>query len=195
MALAAVPTPEGDAGEMLGVARRGSARLRTLIEDLLTYASVGSVAAEVEDVDLDALLAEVVQDLDALRTAAGAEITVEPLGHVPGHRPLLGQLFQNLLTNALKFRRPQVPPSIRIAATRGRGTTTVRVVDNGIGIAPEHRQDVFGVFTRLGGDDQVAGSGIGLATCAKVVANHGGRIWVEDCDAGGTAVAVLLPTA
>ena len=88
-----------------------------------------------------------------------------------------------------------MPPRIRVAASPGKGTTTVRVVDNGIGIAPEHRQDVFGVFTRLGGDGQVAGSGIGLATCAKVVVNHGGRIWVEDGDAGGTAVAVLLPTA
>ena len=136
-----------------------------------------------------------VRDLDAVRVATSAEITVEPLGSVPGHRALLGQLFQNLLANSLKFTRPEVPPVIRVAATPGPGTTTVRVVDNGIGIAPEHRQEVFGAFTRLGGDDQVAGSGIGLATCAKVVANHGGRIWVEDGAAGGTAVVVLLPTA
>lgn len=194
MALAAVPSGSGEGADLLGVARRGAARLRQLIEDLLTYASVGAVTAEVEEVDLDDLLGQVLVDLDGAVAAAGATVQTEPLGSVWGHRALLGQLLQNLVGNAVKFARAEVPGVIKVTATRDPDGVTLRVIDNGIGIAPAHRQEVFGVFTRLNSEERFAGSGIGLATCAKVVANHGGRMWVEDGVEGGTTIVVRLPT-
>ena len=193
MALAAVPATEENGGQLLGVARRGAAKLRQLIEDLLVFASVGAVTSEAEEVDLDAVVDEVILDLQGAIEEAGAVVEVEPLGTVAGHRALLGQLVQNLVGNALKFARPDVRGVVRVGAHRDLDGLTLRVVDNGIGIAPEHREQVFGVFTRLNGEEQYSGSGIGLATCAKVVAAHGGRIWVEDGADGGTTVAVRLP--
>jgi signal transduction histidine kinase len=118
-----------------------------------------------------------------------------PLPAVVGHPALLSQLLQNLVTNAVKFRRRDVEPVVRISGGRDDGGVTIVVADNGIGVPPERRTDVFGVFTRLNHDEASPGSGIGLATCAKVVHHHGGRISVEDGIDGGAAVHVWLPEA
>ncbi len=194
MALAAAAIPPGDAGEqLLDVARRGAARMRQLIEDLLTYAAVGSGSGAPEEVDLDAVVAEVLADLDGTIVERGAEVVIPALPVVWGHRTQLTQLFQNLLANALKFVRSDVAPRIEVSAAEDPRGVTLRVTDNGIGIEPASRGEVFSVFTRLNGADQFPGSGIGLATCAKVVAHHEGQIHVEDGIAGGTSVVVWLP--
>jgi signal transduction histidine kinase len=193
---AAAPSGSGAGTELLDIARRGATRMRQLIEDLLAFSAVGKAAGAVAPVDLDEVLTQVLADLEPAISAG--EVTVErsPLPEVLGHGPLLGQLLQNLLANALKFIRPGVPALIRIGAERDGGDdggVTITVADNGIGIAPEHRGEVFGVFTRLNHDDVWPGSGVGLATCAKVVHHHGGRIWVDDGIDGGAALRVWLP--
>jgi PAS domain S-box-containing protein len=193
MALAATPRPEGDSGLLVDVARRGAARMRQLIEDLLTFSAVGQQKSPPEEVDLDEVLTQVLADLTATIEATGAQVHREALPSAWGHRSLLGQVLQNLVGNSLKFVREGVTPRVEITGSRDGTGTTIRVADNGIGIEVAKRADVFGVFTRLNADDQYPGSGIGLATCAKVVAHHNGTIRVEDGIDGGVCVVVWLP--
>ena len=190
---AAASSGAGPGAELLDIARRGASRMRQLIEDLLAFASVGKAAGAVAPVELDEVLTQVLADLETGISAAGVTIERSPLPEVVGHRALLGQLLQNLLSNAIKFARPGVEPLVRIWADRDVSGVTITVADNGIGIPPVHRAEVFSVFTRLNADDTSPGSGVGLATCAKVVNHHGGRIWVEDGIDGGTALRVWLP--
>jgi PAS domain S-box-containing protein len=193
MALGALPGGGETADELLGVARRGATRMRQLIEDLLTYAAVGAGPRVSTPVDLDALLTEVLSDLAPAIEAAGVRIERSALPTLPGERPLLGQLLQNLVSNSVKFVRPEVDSVVRIDGDDAGDGVRITVSDNGIGIDRAQRAEVFGVFTRLHHDDRYPGSGIGLATCAKVVSHHGGRIWVEDGLDGGAAVHVWLP--
>ena len=193
MALAATPRPEGDSGLLVDVARRGAARMRQLIEDLLTFSSVGRSESTAEEVELEELLDQVLADLGATIEATGADIDRESLPTAWGHRSLLGQVLQNLVGNSLKFVRPDVTPRIEISGGSDARGITIRVSDNGIGVEAGLRHRVFGVFTRLNGEDQYPGSGIGLATCAKIVAYHGGQIRLEDGIDGGLAVVVHLP--
>ena len=123
----------------------------------------------------------------------GAEVHHEPLPTAWGHRSLLGQVLQNLVGNSLKFVRDDVTPRIEIPGRATRPAPPIRVADNGIGVEAAKRNEVFGVFTRLNADDQYPGSGIGLATCAKIVAYHGGQIRLEDGIDGGVAVVVRAP--
>lgn len=194
MALAAAPAAGGPADELLGIARRAASRMRQLIEDLLTFAAAGSSVGSPEIVDLDEVLTQVLSDLEPTIAASGIQVERAPLPSVAGHRSLLGQLFQNLLGNAVKFTRAGIAAFVRVDAAEQEDGVTIRVRDNGIGIPVEHRSDVFGVFTRLHPEDAFGGSGIGLATCAKVVQHHQGRIWIEDGSDGGTTVCVWLPS-
>jgi PAS domain S-box-containing protein len=193
MALAATPRPEGDAGLLLDVARRGAARMRQLIEDLLVFSAVGHSATPAEEVNLDELLQQVLADLAEAIASSEAEVHHDPLPTAWGHGSLLGQVLQNLVGNSVKFTREGVTPRIEITGSAGPLGTTIRVADNGIGVEPAKRNDVFGVFTRLNAADQYPGSGIGLATSAKIVAHHGGQIHLEDGIDGGLAVVVRLP--
>ncbi|MGH9273040.1 MAG: ATP-binding protein [Acidimicrobiales bacterium] len=190
---AAAPPGSGPGTELLDIARRGATRMRQLIEDLLAFSAVGKAAGALVPVDLDEVLSQVLADLEPVITAGDVTVERSPLPEVLGHAPLLGQLLQNLVTNAVKFARPDVPALIRIGAERNGDGVTLTVADNGVGIAPDHRSEVFSVFTRLNLDDSSPGSGVGLATCAKVVHHHGGRIWVDDGIDGGAALRVWLP--
>lgn len=193
MALAAAPTVSGPGPDLIDIARRGAARMRQLIEDLLTFAAVGQTAGAPGEVDLDAILTEVLSDLGPALSAGGIRVERSPLPLVTGHRGLLGQLLQNLVGNAVKFARVGDQPLLWVGAQTDDEGTTITVIDNGIGIAPDRRDEVFGVFKRLNPDDTFPGSGIGLATCARVVEHHGGRIWLDDGIDGGLAVHVWLP--
>lgn len=193
MALSATPRTSGPADDLLDIARRGASRMRQLIEDLLTFAAVGQSSGSPEPTDLDAVLTQVLVDHERAIEEGGVTVVRSPLPEVLGYPPLLGQLLSNLVANAVKFTHPERPPRLEVSATVDGEGTTLTVADNGIGIEPAHRQDVFGVFTRLGSGQAHQGSGIGLATCAKVAAHHGGRIWVDDGFDGGTAVHTWLP--
>src|SRR5690606_22843365 len=165
--------------------------------DLLAFSEVSRVTGRGEPVDLDAGLEDVMSDLlDGPDLSRPDQVNVDrsPLPAVVGHPALLSQHFQNLLANALKFRRDDVPSRIEVRAEDHGDGVVLTVADNGIGIPDQHRHEVFDAFKRLSSDERYTGSGIGLATCAKVADVHEGRIWVDDGIDGGTAIRVWLPS-
>jgi signal transduction histidine kinase len=169
-------------------AGRGAERMQRMIDDLLAFARGGS-APEVTDVDLAALVDEVLEDLGpALGTA-----TVEASGlpTVPGDPAQLRVVVHNLLTNALKFAREGVEPRIAVTAGQVDGHWRVEVTDNGRGVPEDRRERVFEPFVRL--DKSVPGTGVGLATCRRVVEAHGGTIGLRGAPGGGTTVWFQLP--
>lgn len=193
-ALRATGATGATADQLVGVARRATGRMGQLIEDLLAFAAAGPSGGSAGAVDLDSLLTHVLGDLEPQISDGGVQVERRPLPPVTGNAALLGQLLQNLLANAIKFRRDDVDPVVLVDGHADPDGVTIAVRDNGIGIAPEHHLDVFGVFVRLNAGDTYSGSGIGLATCAKVVSHHRGRIWVEEGIDGGTALVVWLPS-
>ncbi|MDQ5808327.1 MAG: ATP-binding protein [Actinomycetota bacterium] len=171
----------------------GTRRMQRLIDGLLAYGRIGRAGTAMEPVSLDAVLRRVVQDLDARVEEVQATVIVDDLPEVVGDRTQLEQVFQNLLLNALKF-HGEDPPHIEVGAQRGDGEWVLSVTDRGIGVPEDQRSEIFGMFVRGGSGDE-RGAGIGLAVSERVVANHGGRIWVEDNPGGGSVFRFTLPTS
>jgi chemotaxis family two-component system sensor kinase Cph1 len=146
-------------------------------------------------VDLEEVLERTLQDLTERLQECGGAVTHDPLPVVPADDVQLGQLFLNLLGNALKFRRPEVPPRIHIGATQVGNDWELSVRDNGIGIDPQYFDRIFVIFQRLHTRDEYPGTGIGLAICKKIVEGHGGRIRVESTPGEGTAFIFTLPAS
>ncbi|MEM9490866.1 MAG: ATP-binding protein, partial [Myxococcota bacterium] len=169
-----------------------AARMQTLIDDLLMYSGVGRNAARSE-VDAGAVVRTLLEDVAAGIHMAGAEITVGELPQVWVNKTELRQVFQNLIVNALKFRRPEVSPRIEIIAEANDDRWQFTVRDNGIGIAPEHQDRIFKVFKRLHDRSEYAGNGIGLALVKKVVTHHGGNITVHSQPGQGSEFRFTLP--
>lgn len=181
--------------ELIGFAVDGCARMQTLISDLLAYSSLGRVEREPVEVDANALLTTVLAVLGPTIEGRGAVVTADCLPTVRGEPVQLAQLFQNLISNAIKFTAPDVTPRIHIACTRAGSTWTFYISDNGIGIDVRHRDRIFKMFKRLHSRDAYPGTGIGLAVCKKVVERHGGNIGVDDGLAqGGSTFWFTLPT-
>ena len=124
---------------------------------------------------------------------SGATVDVGELPEVWGDEGQLRQLFQNLIGNGIKFRRPEEPPRVEVSAERQGRECLFRVSDNGIGIDPRHAERIFSVFKRLHGREEYPGSGIGLSICKRIVERHHGRIWVEPRPSGGTTFAFTIP--
>ena len=124
---------------------------------------------------------------------SGAVITHDPLPSLPADQTQLTQLFQNLVGNALKFRRPEEPPRIHVAAAREDSAWRFSVRDNGLGIDPQFFDRIFIIFQRLHGREEYPGTGIGLAVCKKIVERHGGRIWVESEPGKGSTFHFTIP--
>jgi signal transduction histidine kinase len=186
-----VPT---EVTSLLAAARTSSTRLLHLIDDLLAYSRVGQEAA-LEPVDLGALVPEALAVLGDAIAAAGAEIPADGLPTVLGDDRQLRLVFTNLVGNAVKYRRPGVPPLVEVSAARDGDHWCISVADNGIGIEPSRAQAMFGMFERERRDGDRPGSGIGLALCKRIVERHGGDIWIERGEAGGTVVKLSLRAA
>jgi PAS domain S-box-containing protein len=173
---------------------RGATRMEALIKDLLAYtqAASGSEAASVIEGDeaLDAALS----NLRAAIEQSGAHVTHGPLPRVRITRVHLTQVFQNLIGNAIKYRRDE-PPRIRIGAERHQSGWLFSVEDNGIGIEEKYREQIFGIFKRLHTAEEYSGTGIGLAICQRIVERAGGRIWVESELGRGSTFFFTLPAA
>lgn len=168
-----------DADEFIAYAVDGAIRMRQLIGDLMAYSRVGARRPELQPVDVADVLAEVLKNLEVAIAESGARVECGPLPIVLAEPTGLGQVLQNLIGNAVKFRAPQRRPLVRIDAER-RGTEWIlSVADNGIGIDPEHHQRVFLLFQRLHPRTDYPGTGIGLAICRKIVEGLGGKIWIE----------------
>ncbi|MEO6786403.1 MAG: ATP-binding protein, partial [Chthoniobacteraceae bacterium] len=173
-------------------AREGAERMGTLIRDLLSYSRISSQARTLAPCDLGAVLERVMSDLRFAIEECGARVVWDTLPVVSGDVQQLGQLFQNLISNALKFRGAE-PPVIRISVKREGDSWKFSVADNGIGIEPRFFEQIFEVFQRLQSREHYAGSGIGLAICRKIVRRHGGRIWVESSPGHGATFLFTLP--
>src|SRR5262249_29049308 len=162
----------------------GARRMQQMIQDLLSYTRAGGPAAERAAVDCEAVLAQVVSDLQAVITEQQATVTHDPLPTVTGEATRLKQVLQNLIASALKF-RGEAPPRGDAWARRVDGHWQFAVRDNGIGIDPRQAGRLFQVFQRLHPRGEYPGTGIGLAICKKIVERHGGRIWVESQPGAG----------
>ncbi len=185
---------DADAREFIGFARDGARRMDALILDLLDYSRIGRRDTAPGPVDLASVIAEAKGNLGVALAEAGA--TVEAVGAMPivtGSREALVRLFQNLIGNAVKYRDPERPPVVKVTSVWEGGQWVITVTDNGIGIAPEHFDRIFGIFHRLHPQGRFEGTGIGLAICKKIVEYHRGRIWVDSTPGQGSAFHVSLP--
>lgn len=168
--------------------RASTERARELIDGVLDYARSGELT--LEPIDLSSVMADVATDLRAPIDDAGAVLVVGDLPELEGDPRQLRRVLLNLVGNALKF-RSEAPPRIEVSADERDHEWVVTVADNGIGVSREDASRIFGMFSRL--ERRVEGSGIGLAVCRRVVEAHGGHIWVEAVDGGGSAFRFTLP--
>jgi PAS domain S-box-containing protein len=187
---------------------RSAQRMSILIDDLLTYSHVSRGVMLHETVDLNKKVKNVLEDLELEIEEKKARIDIERLPVISGHKRQLQQLFQNLIGNALKYSKPDAPPHITIRSRlitgdeipvlltsedSGKQFYLIQVADNGIGFDPGDAERIFNVFTRLHGNAEYKGTGVGLSIAQKVVQNHGGYIWAESKLGEGATFNVLLP--
>ena len=180
------------AQEFIDFAVDGAERMRTLINDLLEYSRVNVQEKPLESVSCDDALNAALRSLNQAIERNGAVVKTSPLPVITGDESQLNRLFQNLLSNALKFRGDR-NPVIQVWAELQGEEWVFSVQDNGIGIAPEFQEKVFGMFSRLHSRAQYEGTGVGLALCSKIAQRHGGRIWVESDVGKGATFRFNIP--
>ena len=183
---------DGEADEFISFVEGAVDRMQQLITDLLSYSSVGRKGKEFGSVDCETCVARSLANLSIALEETGATVERSALPQIFGDSTQLTQLFQNLIGNALKY-RAQVTPRIEVRAERQGREWLLAVSDNGVGIAPEHNERIFGMFQRLHGREEYPGTGIGLAICKKIVDQHGGRIWLESQPGQGSKFFFTLP--
>ncbi|MBA3938540.1 MAG: PAS domain-containing protein, partial [Planctomycetes bacterium] len=181
------------AREYMANVTNGAKRLTGMIDAILTYSRLGQEDSGVTDIDSAYALRNALANLESKIAVAHAIITHDPLPIVQANREQLTQLFQNLLGNSVKYGSPQRPPLIRVSASEKPQEWVFAIVDNGIGMAEEDFTRIFEPFTRVHTKGKVQGSGIGLATCKKIVDHHRGRIWVESKLGVGSTFFFSLP--
>ena len=182
-----------EAQEFLGFVVDGGQRAQSLIADLLSLARLNSQARPMQPVALETVLADVLRHLSLLMAEAGAKVTHDALPVVPADARQMAQLFQNLISNALKFRGTEAP-AIHIGSREVDGQWHISVADNGIGIEQKFFERIFVIFQRLHLRTEYQGTGIGLAICKKVVERHGGSISVESKPGKGSTFFFTIPS-
>lgn len=184
---------DGQASEYLGFIVEGAKRMEMLISDLLAYIQVVNIAElPATPVDTNFALKRVLETMAISISDSAAIIDCEDLPPLSVEQFHLIQLFQNLISNAIKYRSDQ-PPHVRISCNREDAYWKICIKDNGIGIPPEYRDQVFKVFKRLHEKDKYPGTGIGLAICQKIVERYGGSIWIESGEDTGSTICITLP--
>jgi PAS domain S-box-containing protein len=181
-----------DADTFIGFAVDGALRMKQLIHDLLMYSRVGTHGKSLASTNCEQVVQRVLSSLQLAITESGAQVTHDPLPTLMADEVQLGQLFQNLIGNAMKF-RGTTRPQVHIAVQRQEGDWQFAVRDNGIGVDPAYAERIFVIFQRLHGRSEYPGTGIGLAICKKIVERHGGRLWVESQLGQGATFYFTLP--
>ena len=181
------------ADSYIGYIVDGAQRMQILINDLLTFSRVTTKGKEFAPVDCNALLARVQQDLDLSLKESGGRLSVAELPTVMADAVQLGQVFQNLIANAIKYRAAGHPSEIAVTAQERDHDWLFSVRDRGIGIEPQHFERVFQLFQRLHTREEYSGTGIGLALCKKIVERHGGKIWLESAPGKGSTFFFTVP--
>jgi PAS domain S-box-containing protein len=181
-----------EAGQLFDVAVAGALRMHALVEALLEYSRAGEVAdSTLEPVPVSKVIGDAIANLRSSIYETGADVSLGPLPVVSANPLHLMQLFENLIGNALKY-HSQRPPRVSVTAVEGAGEWVFCVEDNGIGIPAAYQSQIFGLFKRLHGNEY-PGTGIGLATCKRIVDRHGGTIWVESDPGKGSRFLFTLP--
>ena len=171
----------------------GVDRMQRLLDDLLQYSRTGRKKEDSKEVDLNSILFVVISNMVATMKDTQATIIINDLPTVEGSTTEMIQLFQNLIANAIKFRKADVIPEIKITAIDEGDNYLISLDDNGIGIKEEFHEKVFAIFERLHSRNEFEGSGIGLATCKKIVAGAGGKIWLDSTEGVGTTFFFTFP--
>jgi light-regulated signal transduction histidine kinase (bacteriophytochrome) len=180
------------ADEFIAHAVSGSQRMRNLIDDLLTLSRINAATQNLVLTDSARVFDEVRANLAHAIEESGAQLTYEGLPKVMASPQMLSQLFQNLVSNALKFAGGRVPV-VHFSAKRVGRHWLFSVADQGIGIEAQHFERIFRLFQRLHTRDECPGTGLGLAICQKIVTRHGGRIWVKSSPNGGATFFFTMP--
>ncbi|MEU9098417.1 CHASE3 domain-containing protein [Streptomyces sp. NPDC048361] len=183
------------ADQYIGFAVDGANRMQVLINDLLDFSRVGRVHHAHQSVDLGSVVEETLSAMSVTIEETGAQVTCDKLPSLVADPTQMGMLWQNLIGNAVKFRRPGHQPRIRVTAAEEGPLWRFTVTDDGIGIAPQYAEKVFVIFQRLHTKDVYSGSGIGLAMCKKIVEFHGGTIAVDPDYTDGTRITFTLAEA
>ncbi|MGV9373530.1 sensor histidine kinase [Micromonospora tulbaghiae] len=181
------------ADQYIAFAVDGAQRMQRLINDLLAFSRIGRLTTGFTEVDLNKVMGDVAGQTEAALQYSDAELTWGEMPTIRGEEPLLTNLLVNLVSNSVKFRRPDVPPKVHVSARLVDGEWEISCRDNGIGIEPEFADKIFVIFQRLHSKDAYPGTGIGLAIVKKIVEYHGGRVWVDTDADEGTTIRFTLP--
>jgi light-regulated signal transduction histidine kinase (bacteriophytochrome) len=179
--------------EYLRRSTEAAGRMQRLIEDLLKFSRVGTTEKALDPIDLELVVQEAASDLEGSLEAAGASVEVGELPTALGDHSQIRQLFQNLISNAVKFRRDGIPPLVRVEGEAHGDFAEIRVHDNGIGFDSRYAERIFRVFERLHGRGEYEGTGIGLALCRKIAERHGGAIAAQSTPGEGSTFILTLP--
>jgi signal transduction histidine kinase len=183
---------DAKADKYIGYIMEGATRMQQLINDLLEFSRIGTRSKALKLTACEAVLNQVAENLRIAIAEHQAIITHDPLPTVMGDETQLIQLLQNLIGNAIKFRREE-PPQVHVSAQQGQREWVFSIHDNGIGMESEYFDRIFTIFQRLHSRAEYPGTGIGLAVCKKIVERHGGRIWVESESGVGTTFYFTIP--
>ena len=184
---------DADADVFIAYAVDGAKRMQNMITGLLTYARIGTREGELRQVDFEAALYASLENISVSIEESGAVVTHDAMPSLLADETQIIQLFQNLISNAIKF-RGSGPPLIHVSAERSGKEWVFSVSDNGIGIEPQYLDRIFKIFQRIHGRDEYPGTGIGLAVCKRIVERLGGRIWLESEFGKGSTFYFTLPT-
>jgi PAS domain S-box-containing protein len=184
---------EGQALEFLNYMRGGATRMEMLVRDLLSYTHAGKLEAPIELTDAGDCLRIALANLAAAIDESGAQVSSESLPTLRVYGTHLQQIFQNLIGNAIKYRCPDTAPIVHVTARRENNHWHFIVSDNGIGIEPQYKERIFGLFKRLHTNDKYSGTGVGLALCQRIVERNHGLIWVESEPGRGSQFHFTLP--
>ncbi|MGD9160350.1 MAG: ATP-binding protein [Desulfobacteraceae bacterium] len=183
---------DSDADDFINYAVDGVNRMQMLINDLLNYSRLGTRGKDFVMTKLDTVLEKTLRDLKKRIEESEAKVTSDPLPELMVDGGQIGQIFQNLISNGIKFRGND-PPQINISSEKNENKWIFSVSDNGIGIDSEYSSRIFEIFQRLHSKEEYPGSGIGLAICKKIVERHGGNIWIESELTKGTTFYFTIP--
>jgi signal transduction histidine kinase len=181
--------------DYLGIMLKASSRLSALIDSLLDFSRAGgAVSAELESVDMEELIPDLLENLDHLIKDGNVSVTVQhPLPKIQAHYDRVMQIFQNLITNSIKFKKPDTNPIVTIGGYQENKKIYLWVKDEGIGFDPTYKEKIFEVFTRLHTRFEYPGTGIGLALCKRIVEQYDGEIIVESVPGQGAKFTVVFP--
>src|SRR5688572_1822927 len=186
---------DAESRRSLDFVREGTGQMQQMVRGLLDFCLVEKTGRRIANADCAKLVDRAMDNLASALEESGAKVTRDRLPVVQADDVLLSSVFQNLIGNAVKFRREGVVPKVHVASERADGEWVLSVRDNGIGIDAAAASELFGFFRRLPGSEKYPGSGMGLAICKRIVERHGGRIWAEPAAGGGSVFRFSIPSA